>query len=290
MKQGLFTLNHLINNIYSVHAIRQAIAKNFDISLTQYGILLELTKSGGSSTPHALAAHLGVSPSAITLCLNQLEPAAYVLRQPLEEDRRKIQVELTASAGQLLPQIDLIVAKTISDIWQPLTKKQRELLLRGALSVVKQRRGLRRHSGKVRADTLYAEAVIITYVALSAIAKEHGLILAEFSILYALAKSHQAMRSVDVANMLLMRQNWLTVAVKPLVRKGYVKVAGDESDGRVRLLAITGLGNEQFFSAYRPMSEVTKLRVGVLSAQELAEFKAIGDIFIEAERHRRALT
>ncbi|MDR1713309.1 MAG: MarR family transcriptional regulator [Coriobacteriales bacterium] len=289
MKQGLFTLNHLINNIYTTHALKAAIARCFDISLTEYCIFLELIKGASPGSPSHLSQRLGLTPSAVTLCLNHLEQRGLVDKAAQGDDARRLDIVLSASGLQLLPQIDREVAQVISDIWQPLTSAQRELLLKGSLVIVRMHRNIRLESGRVRADTLYAEAVLITYASLGRIARQHGLTLNSFSILFALARQRNPMRAMDVANTLLMRQNTLTASAKALLANNLVQLHVDAGDRRSHLLSITEEGNEVFFRAYRPMDALTHERMGTLDAQERREFKAIGDIFIAAERKRRAL-
>ena len=78
-------------------------------------VLWDLAHSG-PSTQHALAARLEVSPRNITGLVDALEVGGYVTRSPHPTDRRAIIVSLTASAEQLMHEMQREHAELTADL------------------------------------------------------------------------------------------------------------------------------------------------------------------------------
>ena len=59
------------------------------------GMLLAHLASGPDASPTSLASHLGIAQSTLSEGIDQLVARGLVRRQRLEEDRRRVQVEIT---------------------------------------------------------------------------------------------------------------------------------------------------------------------------------------------------
>ena len=70
----------------------------------------------------------------------------------------------------------------------------------------------------------------------------------QYSLLMSLNRPAPAMR--DAAEFLAMDRTTLTAALKPLQRRGLVKIVPDESDRRVKRLALTPAGDAVIAKAY----------------------------------------
>ena len=75
-------------------------AKGADLKFTQFHVLKQLAYFG-HMTATELARSVDVDGGAMTRQLDQLEAKGYLRRQPHEQDRRALRIELT-EAGQLL--------------------------------------------------------------------------------------------------------------------------------------------------------------------------------------------
>jgi DNA-binding MarR family transcriptional regulator len=286
-KKPLLTLSHLVNNTYTVHALKTGIQKNFHISVTEYHILLELIKSDGIVASIDLAAALSFAPSTITVNVAHLETMGYVCRESVDEDRRKTPVRITSVGVRLVPQIDHLVAMTIAETWQPLTQTQRELMLRGSLSIVNGKRSLRVSSGKVRTDTVYADAVFITNRSLTHMAKQHGLTLNEFLLLFVLKDHPWGITATGAAHLLLMRQNNLTKVSESLLGRDFAERGFNPLDRRVSIFLPTKTGALLFNRTLKDMDEATRVHFKDVDRSLLEAFRKIGEDFIIAERKRR---
>src|ERR1700761_3272072 len=76
----------------------------------------------------------------------------------------------------------------------------------------------------------------------------HGLTNGQFSLLMSLNRPKPAGMG-SVATLLAMDRTTLTAALKPLERRGLVKIAADPEDRRSRLLILTPKGMETLVSA-----------------------------------------
>ena len=70
-----------------------------------------------------------------------------------------------------------------------------------------------------------------------------GLTNGQFSLLVSLNRPEPPPMG-PVASLLAMDRTTLTAALKPLERRGLVKISQDPSDGRSRILALTGKGQD----------------------------------------------
>lgn len=93
-------------------------------------LLWELAASG-SSTQHALATRLEVSPRNITGLVDALETGGYVTRSPHPSDRRAIIVSLTASAHEMMREMQHDHAQLSADLLGAVAPADRDALLRG---------------------------------------------------------------------------------------------------------------------------------------------------------------
>ena len=93
-------------------------------------VLWEL-QHGGSSTQHALAERLEVSPRNITGLVDALEAGGYVTRTPHPGDRRAIIVSLTASARGMMREMQREHADLTDDLLEAVEPADRAALQRG---------------------------------------------------------------------------------------------------------------------------------------------------------------
>jgi len=89
-------------------AYRRAAASTLGISTAAAGVLEELLDRG-PRTPGALARWLGLSSTALTAVVDQLERRGLAVRTPHPDDRRSVLVELTVEGrSRVAPLLDLL--------------------------------------------------------------------------------------------------------------------------------------------------------------------------------------
>ena len=77
-------------------SVRLEVARHLGISVSEITALTHL-QTHGPMTQRELADGLGLSPSAVTMMLDRLEPSGLVSRQPHPSDRRRILVVMSTS-------------------------------------------------------------------------------------------------------------------------------------------------------------------------------------------------
>lgn len=99
-QQGLGALIGMVRTEI-VRAIEQDLtAQGADLKFTQFHVLKQLAATG-AMTATELARSVDLDGGAMTRQLDQLESKGYLRRQPHEQDRRALRIELT-EAGQVL--------------------------------------------------------------------------------------------------------------------------------------------------------------------------------------------
>jgi DNA-binding MarR family transcriptional regulator len=128
------SVGYLIRRLYTLLLARfEGALAQADFTLTQWIVLIQL-RDGIARTASDLAADLDHDSGAITRVLDQLEGRGFLQRRRSAEDRRVVELRLTAAgnaiAGELLP---LVVDQTNAAL-APLSKAEfvqlRELLVR----------------------------------------------------------------------------------------------------------------------------------------------------------------
>jgi DNA-binding MarR family transcriptional regulator len=74
----------------------------FDLTLTGFRVAMMLRVSGGTLAPAEIADRLGSARATVTGVLDSLEKRGLIRRLPDPDDRRRLQVEMTAEARHLL--------------------------------------------------------------------------------------------------------------------------------------------------------------------------------------------
>jgi DNA-binding MarR family transcriptional regulator len=73
-----------------------------DLTLTGFRVAMMLRVAGGTLTPAQIADRLGSARATVTGVLDSLEKRGLVRRMPHPDDRRRLQVEITPAARELL--------------------------------------------------------------------------------------------------------------------------------------------------------------------------------------------
>jgi DNA-binding MarR family transcriptional regulator len=116
-------------------AMDSAAAMFFGVHRTDMS-LLDALQLNGRMTAGALARSVGLSPAATTAALDRLEKVGYVRRVRDEEDRRRVQVEVTDAMAERAMEVYGPLAAQAHELFEGRSQKDlrtvRDLLLRGA--------------------------------------------------------------------------------------------------------------------------------------------------------------
>jgi DNA-binding MarR family transcriptional regulator len=100
------------------------------LSLNQAGIIDHLDSVEGISL-HALAEHMGVTPSTMSLNVDRLEKAGYVRRERDRQDARRIELRLTETGARLKEQQQPLAPELIGALLKRLKPEERMDALHG---------------------------------------------------------------------------------------------------------------------------------------------------------------
>jgi DNA-binding MarR family transcriptional regulator len=98
---------------------------------------------------HELAAHLGVTPSSMSLMIDRLERGGYVRRSRDARDARRVKLRLTQAGARIKEQQKVLDPHLVAAMLQRLTPAQRESALGGLRVLAAAAEGLMT-SGQVR--------------------------------------------------------------------------------------------------------------------------------------------
>ena len=99
------------------------------LSASAYQTLAILEGAGQPLPSSVIADRLLVTTASMTSLLDTLERRGLVVRSPHPHDRRKILVELTNDAYQVVDQMLPVVHRTATDVFSVLTPDERTLLI-----------------------------------------------------------------------------------------------------------------------------------------------------------------
>lgn len=104
--------------------------KTYDISLPQFNVLRILRGLGGKpANLSTISERMIHKKSNTTRLIDKLSEKQLVARKICEQNRRKIEVELTANGEQLLKKIDLHLDEKEAEMLGPLNQNEKEKLL-----------------------------------------------------------------------------------------------------------------------------------------------------------------
>ncbi len=273
LKDGVVTPAMLIYASFVLRVFKSCIYQTSSLSPTQYCILLELQRAPGSRGPTFLqnrsgrgtspmqddggrtvfpsvgigqiAQKLALTPSAISIALRELEKYRLITCTSNEDDRRGIILAITRAGNREIERIDTALAEAIASVWQPLTAKQRRMMLSCSLKAMSNHERLRIDGGHLRADTAYAEGMIMSYNAYQKAARLHRVSINEAIVLYWLSSQQQPRATSEVCRAVLLKLNYVTQVSQKLVERGLIKREVDSQDRRIALLKATQEGRER---------------------------------------------
>ena len=103
----------------------QEIRLKSELSITQFEVLWFVAASG-TATMESIANHLGVKPPSATALISTLERKGYVLRKGSPDDRRVVNVMLTASAKRQLASLKTKKDKMFESLFSKLSASDRK--------------------------------------------------------------------------------------------------------------------------------------------------------------------
>ncbi len=212
------------------------------ITITQYFIMMRLLACDKPEKMSDLAARLLLGQSTVTAAFPVLEDRGAVVRVPDEQDQRIVRAALLREGVEIIDQIDLALARSFKQFCDPLSDEQLEIMLNRCADVV-DHYGLKRVSrGKTRFDTAFFETAFLLHSQIECGARECGLTVGEYRVLYYLSTVPAGIRVSDVAQALALRLNDVTSLSKKLESRQLANRVRDPKDRRATLLEITSDG------------------------------------------------
>ena len=131
---------HLLRAGDEAFAVTDRNFSRFELSHGRFGVLMLLWRkdqygkgcaTGGPEgrTPADLAADAGVSRATMTGLIDTLERDGLVTRQPAQEDRRMMLVQMTDTGRDLMTRLLPLHFKTVAELLSPLNDSERQTLV-----------------------------------------------------------------------------------------------------------------------------------------------------------------
>ncbi len=98
-----------------------------DLSVSQLGVLFQL-ESFGERSPGELAAYEGVTPPSMNRTINALEGAGLVIRQPADDDARRVRVLPTRAGLALIAEPRALRSAWVAQQLAQLTSAERRAM------------------------------------------------------------------------------------------------------------------------------------------------------------------
>jgi DNA-binding MarR family transcriptional regulator len=111
----------------AVSNLLQDAMQAFDLTAAQYTILSIVANRGGISSAD-LARRISVTPQSINEIISHLERQRLVSRQEAPENRRILQITITAAGRKLLAACDKVVDELEAELFQSLSRKDASVL------------------------------------------------------------------------------------------------------------------------------------------------------------------
>ena len=100
------------------------------LSAHQASVLDHLDDIDGTSLLE-LARHMGVTASTMSVTIDRLERGGYVTRERSQQDRRRVELRLTASGGRIKRQQKVLEPELVQAMLERLDVQKRRQALRG---------------------------------------------------------------------------------------------------------------------------------------------------------------
>jgi DNA-binding MarR family transcriptional regulator len=134
LEGGIGFLLRLLEARYDL--LYQNLTSQSDITPRQFGVLLALYQNG-SMTPSALAERISCDRNTLSEMLKRMTARKLISKRNNSEDRRSIQVQITAKGDEALLGVIPAAAELQSTMLAPLRKEDRAHFLKCMLAIAK---------------------------------------------------------------------------------------------------------------------------------------------------------
>lgn len=134
LESGIGFLLRLLEARYDV--LYQTLTQQNDITPRQFGVLMALYQDG-PLTPSMLSQRISSDRNTLSEMLNRMAERKLISKTPNEEDRRSIQVQITAKGETALLKVIPAAAKLQDLLLAPLAREDRAHFLECMLAIAK---------------------------------------------------------------------------------------------------------------------------------------------------------
>lgn len=277
----------LVYTAFTAKALGAVMNKRSSLSSTQHSMLLALMRKGKQLRVNQVAKALNINHSTVSVQAAKLEALGLVKHRVSEDDNRGVELIITSRGKEAVKQTDKIIIEVIDSVWQPLTSAQKKSMLQSAVNAVGKSR-IRYEDGIQRADTAYAEGMLMSFRAFQSIARLHGLSYFEATALASLDMSGATVSKGRLAELLLIKANHLSQICEALAKRGLISEEKSEKDRRLIKVKITKEGRERIRRTMIDMDRVITNDLYESSPEEQAVFRTIAQAIVENEiEHRK---
>lgn len=273
-RRDLYITSNLLTLVVFVNTMMKTIVrKHLALSRTHYRILVFLERNGGSAYVSDLVAWLRLAAPTVTEAVKGLQGRGLVQRNRDGRDRRKVALTLTRSGTDLLRQADLLLARFVNKLWEPLSQEHKDVIIEGTIQIDGRFKTALPRDG-ARLISMYLEVFYLTYDVFEMTVRQLGLSVNEFRVLFELDQRPGPVSMKDLSHTLVMRPNELTVVIDGLAERSLVTRRDSEVDLRSVVVTLTEAGGRALAVCLEPVD--TCFAQGTYSTDE-----AHRDIYID---------
>lgn len=269
--------------------LKSSIYQASALSLTQYCVLLELQEAAANShslTIGEIARKLSLTSSAISTAVRGLENAGFVVCSANRDDRRCIDITLCAQGNTEVKRMDTAVVEALSFLWELLLPSQRRKILESTLKAMSAQKRLRVETGHLRAETAFAECLVISFNAFTEAARLHRISLNESIILAWLCEQQQPRSLSEASTAVLQKLNYVVQVSNKLASRMLIERETATLDRRKIMLMATDAGRERMQRIQRDMDRAFLNVFSECTLEELECLMNSSDVVIAAETRR----
>lgn len=283
---GRYVTGNLLTNIAFVHGSMESVLRHAGTSLAGFRVLSCIERLDEGASVGDVARALRLSTPRVTEVVDCLVDCDLCRRTRGEDDRRRVRLEVTVGGSRAVGESDAALSSLLRRLWAPLGRDHVLNNARGNLMIDNAfKKGLSRTG--MRFSQVYVEVFAVCMQIAEQACRDGGLTLPTLRVLLALAEADAPLPMAALADVLLMGQSSLSLAVERLYRKGLAQRREREEDRRSFEISPTSEGISALGRAMPVVERGLTCGTYATSLDEQRLFLEEADIIVSVERARR---
>lgn len=264
-------------------SLRRKVEKEISLTYNEYRVLAVVYYEGVGSVS-ALADRLSLTSSRASTTTREL--AGRGLLEKRRSGAKGGRIFVTAKGEGLMKRSFTLADEAYDEFIAPIDKSLRASFVAGFIATAAVVSGMSYRGGSPDIPVMCATVFLHTEQSITKSAKEHGLSLADFRVLLAVARGSGNLTASKLAHYLIMPKSTVSEAVGRLRRRGLV--CERRTDGRSALLSIRAGSEDAVSEILRGVEAAAIGATRPIRHDERSLYYLIVDETVAALRNRRA--